>query len=114
VKPRCCRDCHSCVLGASFALEIGVAISDAIFFKVVTFRRDCASRSIRTAFNRIDSDGTLGRTISAALIASVLMSTGPGTVRAEDPAADIRAALEQWRLDFNVGRSANIRRTFRD
>jgi ketosteroid isomerase-like protein len=48
------------------------------------------------------------RTISAALIASVLMSTGPETVRAEDPAANIRAALEQWRLDFNARRSANI------
>jgi ketosteroid isomerase-like protein len=48
------------------------------------------------------------RTISAALTASILMSAGPGRARAEDPAADIRAALEQWRLDFNARRSANI------
>ena len=48
------------------------------------------------------------RTISAALIASVLISTGPGRAQAEDPAADIRATLEQWRLDFNARRSANI------
>jgi ketosteroid isomerase-like protein len=47
-------------------------------------------------------------TISAALIASVFMSTGSGRARAEDPATDIRAALEQWRLDFNGRRSANI------
>jgi hypothetical protein len=48
------------------------------------------------------------RTISAALTASVLISTGPGRARAEDPPADLRAALEQWRLDFNARRSANI------
>jgi hypothetical protein len=48
------------------------------------------------------------RTMSAALTASVLMSTDPGRARAEDPATDIRAALEQWRLDFNARRSVNI------
>jgi ketosteroid isomerase-like protein len=48
------------------------------------------------------------RTIFAALTAAVLMSACLGRARAEDPAADIRAGLEQWRLDFNARRSANI------
>jgi ketosteroid isomerase-like protein len=48
------------------------------------------------------------RTISGALIASVLMSAGPGRAWAGDPAADIRAALEDWRLNFNARRSVNI------
>jgi hypothetical protein len=46
--------------------------------------------------------------ISTLLIVSALVSVGPGRAHAADPAADVRAALEHWRLDFNARRSAGI------
>jgi steroid delta-isomerase len=51
-----------------------------------------------------------GRGVAAALFAAVLLiAAGPGAARAaDDPAADIRAALEHWRLDFNARRAAHI------
>jgi ketosteroid isomerase-like protein len=43
------------------------------------------------------------------LLALLAISVGSTELRAdEDPAADIRAALEQWRADFNARRAARI------
>jgi hypothetical protein len=43
------------------------------------------------------------------LLALLAISVGSTELRAdEDPAADIRAALEQWRADFNARRAAHI------
>jgi ketosteroid isomerase-like protein len=44
---------------------------------------------------------------SAAIIATIL-GTSMGAKAGEDPASAIRAALEQWRLDFNARKSADI------
>jgi ketosteroid isomerase-like protein len=46
---------------------------------------------------------------AAALVAvAVITAAATGARSADDPASAIRAALEQWRLDFNAGRSAHI------
>jgi steroid delta-isomerase len=47
--------------------------------------------------------------LRAVLIAALVMPFAAATTWAADDAAlDIRAALEQWRLDFNARRSAHI------
>ncbi len=49
------------------------------------------------------------RVAGAALLVSVVISAAGATPRAaDDPAADIRAGLEQWRADFNARRAAHI------
>ena len=49
------------------------------------------------------------RRLAAAFLV-LLMTSGAstGTRAGDDPAADIRAALQQWRLDFNARRGAHI------
>ena len=43
------------------------------------------------------------------LVTAVATLLGLGAAQAaDDPVSEIRAALEQWRLDFNAGRSAHI------
>jgi ketosteroid isomerase-like protein len=71
------------------------------------------SGTIKSAFQDA-SVAHWARIISAALIASALISIGDGRARAEDAATDIHGALERWRLDFNARRSANICGLFAD
>jgi hypothetical protein len=47
------------------------------------------------------------RTAAIATILHIILRGGVA-VAADDPASDIRAALEQWRLDFNARKSTHI------
>jgi ketosteroid isomerase-like protein len=49
------------------------------------------------------------RRIAAACLLFLMTSSGSTGARAgDDPAAEIRTALQQWRLDFNARRRAHI------
>jgi steroid delta-isomerase len=54
----------------------------------------------------------MSRTARGAIVALIVLLAGivgaPGARADDDPAADIRAALEQWRADFNARRPAHI------
>lgn len=48
------------------------------------------------------------RLVTTSLVLVAISTAGSPVRAADDPAADIRAALEQWRADFNARRTAHI------
>jgi ketosteroid isomerase-like protein len=46
--------------------------------------------------------------VGAGVVKLLVASSGSGSCAADDPAAEIRAALEQWRIDFNARRATRI------
>ncbi len=48
------------------------------------------------------------RFVTTLLVLVAISVGGTGLRAADDPAADIRAALERWRADFNARRAAHI------
>lgn len=48
------------------------------------------------------------RIVTALLVLVAISAASAGPSAADDQAADIRAALEQWRADFNARRTAHI------
>lgn len=48
------------------------------------------------------------RFLAPLLVLTAMPASSTGLRAADDPPADIRAALEQWRVDFNARRAAHI------
>ena len=48
------------------------------------------------------------RLVTTLLVLMAISAGSTGLRAADDPAAEIRAALEQWRADFNARRTAHI------